>query len=174
MPIFVQWKWVKRTKSFLVIFHFYDDWSKPNLRFKGRKFYGQNSFMLACPADEKDSSRTNDFKFEKTVMTWAPSHPELGYLSEILRYANIVDGLSETEKRELRPKIEFAVHEQEKNGYMRIYEEPLKTLCERLPDALGFLGYDSIDERLREFHFCVELCPDYIDYLKETLAPYLK
>ena len=38
MPIFVQWEWKGRTKSFLVIFHFYDDFSKPNLRMKMKKY----------------------------------------------------------------------------------------------------------------------------------------
>jgi hypothetical protein len=34
MPIFVQWKWDETRKSFLVVFHFYNDFSKPNLRIR--------------------------------------------------------------------------------------------------------------------------------------------
>ena len=39
-------------------------------------------------------------------MTWAPSHPELGLLMELLSYANIINGLKETEKRKLRVGLE--------------------------------------------------------------------
>jgi hypothetical protein len=41
-------------------------------------------------------------------MTWAPSHIELGMLSELLMYANIIGGLSETARKELRKKLEVA------------------------------------------------------------------
>ena len=64
-----------------MIFHFHDDYSKPNIRFK-KKF--------------KDGR----FEFERPTITWAPSHPELGLLSELLSYANIINVLKETEKRE--------------------------------------------------------------------------
>lgn len=75
MPTLVQWKWKERTRSFLVIFHFYDDYSKPNTRFKKRKF--------------KDKK----FEFERPTITWSPSHPELGLLSEppeLCRYKTIL------------------------------------------------------------------------------------
>lgn len=79
MPVCVQWKWINRTKSFLVIFHFIDDSSRPNLRMS---------------------------KEYSNLMTWAPSHVELGLLSEILKFANIINGLSASQKSELKYKLQ--------------------------------------------------------------------
>lgn len=75
MPILVQWKWKENTKIFLVIFHFYDDFSKPNLRFKGRqlkRYDPVSKQFLSLPSRKygKDS-------IMKSIMTWAPSHREL-------------------------------------------------------------------------------------------------
>ena len=78
-------------KLFLVIFHFIDDFSEPNLRM----------------SKEYDN-----------LMTWAPSHVELGLLGEILRYANIIDGLRETEKKELKYKLQ-GVKKVGKNGVIK-------------------------------------------------------
>jgi len=89
MPILVQWKWVEKAKSFLVIFHFFDDYSNPNLRIQ-----------------KKSGLWERIYPQKEAWMTWAPSHVELGMLGELLRYANIVDGLKESEKRELRDVLE--------------------------------------------------------------------
>jgi len=165
MPILVQWKWKEKTKSFLVIFHFYDDYSKPNIRFKKKKF-----------KDEKS-------EFERPMITWAPSHPELGLLSELLSYANIVNGLKETEKRELRKDLQIALEEENE---LRLYYAPIKDLIQltdkvllfEAPEFASFLSPHIVDyerEKIeKEFFFCVELCPEYIDYLKNVLKPYLK
>ena len=169
MPIFVQWKWVEKTKTFLVIFHFYDDYSKPNIRFKNKKF--------------KDGS----FEFERPMITWSPSHPELGLLSELLSYANLVNGLKEWKKRELRINLEITTDEG--NGSLNLYWEPIKHLL-HLPNKV--MMFEAKDRALfistAETHrfesykkekiekdslFCVELCPEYIDYLKKVLKPYL-
>lgn len=167
MPIFVQWKWQERTETFLVIFHFYDDYSKPNIRFK-KKF--------------KDES----LEFERPTITWAPSHPELGLLSELLTYANIINGLKEMKKRELRTDLEIAV---EGNGKLRLYKAPIENLLQQLPNkkllfeappfAIFFFSHNHVEvydkKKIdKDSLFCIELCPEYIDYLKETLAPYLK
>ena len=84
MPILVQWKWKERTKSFLVIFHFYDDYSKPNLRLKKRKFISRTTYyewrqLFYLPINEPldiEIIKDKDREFQKPVMTWAPSHPE--------------------------------------------------------------------------------------------------
>ena len=34
MPTYVRWEWKERTKTFLVIFYFFDDKSSSNLRFR--------------------------------------------------------------------------------------------------------------------------------------------
>jgi len=168
MPIFVQWKWKERTKSFLVIFHFHDDYSKPNIRFKKKKF--------------KDES----LEFERPTITWAPSHPELGLLSELLTYANIINGLKEMEKRELRRDLEIVVDEG--NGKLRLYWAPIENLLQQLPNkgllfeappfAIFFSHYnvEAYDKKKidKDSLFCTELCPEYIDYLKTLLKPYFK
>jgi len=108
MPVFVEWKWQERFKSFLVIFHFHDDFSRPNLRVKkyekGRLFMARHSKVLSA---------------KKAWMTWAPSHPELALLTELLSYANRINGLKEFEKGELRAKLEGA----RKGGYNLETEE---------------------------------------------------
>ena len=166
MPVLVQWKWMERTKSFLVIFHFYDDYSKPNIRFKKKKF-----------KDEK-------VEFERPTITWAPSHPELGLLSELLSYANMINGLKETEKRELRRDLEIAVVE--RNGILRLYWAPIKDLLQltgkvlifEAPDFALFLSRPILETYKKEkiekdSLFCIELCPEYIDYLRKMLKPYI-
>jgi hypothetical protein len=131
----VQWKWMKRTKSFLVIFHFVDDFSEPNLRMS-REY--------------------------ANLMTWAPSHVELGLLGEILRYANIIDGLSATEKLALRYKLQ-GVKKFGGGGVARYVVVPdLKGSKEVVFEGKG-----------KEPYFCPLLCPEYIDYLKEVLKPYI-
>lgn len=43
---------------------------------------------------------------KKAWRTWAPSHPELVLLTELLSYANRINGFKEFEKGELRAKLE--------------------------------------------------------------------
>jgi hypothetical protein len=84
---------MERTKSFLVIFHLYDDRSEPNIRLMKKTFKDEMS------------------EFERPTITWAPSHLESGLLGELLSYANIINGLKEGGKRELRRDLEVAVNE---------------------------------------------------------------
>jgi len=151
MPTLVQWKWVERTKSFLVIFHFFDDYSKPNLRMKRIK-----SYKIKCQA----------------LMTWAPSHVELGLLSEVLRYANIVDGLDEAVKRKLREKLEMIKVNKKEFDFEAIEEVSSITRWEGL---LHLIVAEPEDKSLPYVpdSTCVGLCPEYIDYLKKVLKRYL-
>jgi len=138
MPILVQWKWKERTKSFLVIFHFFDDYSNHNLRIK-----------------KKPELWKRLYPQKEAWMTWAPSHVELGMLGELLRYANIVDGLKESEKRELRDVLEGLSSDS-------IYDISFEVL----PEGKQLVASSE--------HLVVELCTEYIDYLKRVLKPYLK
>lgn len=138
MPILVQWKWQERTKSFLVIFHFFDDYSSPNLRIRKKSGFWEGLYPQ-----------------KEAWMTWAPSHVELGMLGELLRYANIVDGLKESEKRRLRDVLEG-----KSSGY--VYDMSFEVL----PEGKQLVANSE--------HLVVELCPEYIDYLKKVLKPYLK
>lgn len=147
MPVFVRWQWKEKTKTFLVIFYFYDDLSKTNLRFEKGKFkqdkFGDIQF---------DSSSDG----KQPIMTWAPAHYETGLLSDILRYANIIDGLKEEAKKELWDKIESPVHE--------------AMTGERIKGAKSLVCWSD-----EGFEFlAVEMCPEYINYLKEVLEPFIK
>lgn len=161
-----------------MIFHLYDDYLKPNIRLKTKTF-----------KDEKS-------EFESPTITWAPSHLESGLLSELLSYANIINGLKEGGKRELRRDLEVAVKEE--NGYLRLYAYPIKDLLKsqnkvllfETPESCFFIRHmDWIEESMEpqmygEYHekkikgedwfFCAELSPEYINYLKKALSPYLK
>lgn len=87
MPVFVEWKWKERTKTFLVIFHFYDDFSKTNLRIKKCE---KGRLLMLTPSEI--------FSPSKAWMTWSPSHPDMALLTQLLTYANIINGLKEDEK----------------------------------------------------------------------------
>ena len=55
MPILVQWKWQERGKHFLVIFYFYDDFSKSNLRFKMERVVNSNIITTERGIDYKST-----------------------------------------------------------------------------------------------------------------------
>jgi hypothetical protein len=107
----------------------------------------------------------------KAITTWSPSHVELGYLAEVLRYANIIDGLSEEEKRDLRYDLEIIVGMTDIRFGIDV---------DRMTDinyrfAHRYRMYLIGDkETLGKIALCAELCPEYIDYLEEILKPYLK
>ena len=147
MPIFVQWKWKERTRSFLVIFHFYVDGSELNLRMIKRE--GRN------------------------ITTWAPSHLEMGCLMDVLKYANIIDGLNEAAKRELRKKLEILFVEDKRTS---VYNgNAHKALRDTLPpNKIIRLTTSAAKSGFEESECCFELCPEYIDYLREVLNPYLR
>lgn len=155
MPVFVEWRWKERTKSFLVIFHFYDDFSKENLRIKK---YERGKMLIILSPEEAIMPN-------KAWMSWAPSHPELGLLSELLSLANIINGLKENQKRWLRTILEAQV-------IVGKYREAFDT--EGVKKEIGqdkkTVLYQDVTS---EEHFCVELCPEYIDYLRKVLKPYI-
>lgn len=176
MPILVQWKWIEKTKSFLVIFHFYDDYSKPNLRLKKRKLVGFDPHtrqFLNYPIDEK-RDRPLPIEAARPIMTWAPSHREMALLSDLLHYSNIIGGLSEDARRDLRYDLEITVVEKDlEKDEFAIDEKRLADLDRRFPNPCVFLGFDRNKEGIYGAFFCIELCPAYIDYLREVLKPYL-
>jgi len=164
MPIFVQWKWQERTKSFLVIFHFFDDYIKQNIRFRKKRFEGGDDrpAYLYFPEHHVSSLSINSKRRVqfKTVMTWSPSHLDLGLLSELLSYANIINGLKEAGKKELKEKLEgkdfeYLLNQAEEGHYV-------------------LLGYEFNKAKEKNWVFCNELCPEYIEYLKKLLNPYLR
>jgi len=165
MPILVQWKWEEKSKSYLVIFHFYDDFSKPNLRLKRRHLDGFGSTRQFF---NTQSTRVN----EPIIMTWAPSHTELALLSDLLHYANVIGGFPEDVRRDIRYDLEIAV--QEEDGTFGVDEVRFADIDRRFPNPYAFFGYDKDKKGAKIAFFCVELSPEYIDYLKEIVKPCLK
>ena len=146
MPTFVRWKWEEKTKTFLVVFYFYDDFSKRNLRLKMVEVDSKGRI----PCIDFTASDTSD---KQPVMTWAPSHYEIALLADILQYANIINGLKEEKKRKLMHNL--------------LIESPWDLSAE-LQKKILF----GLDENGEPF-MAVELCPEYIEYLKKILKSLL-
>jgi hypothetical protein len=167
MPIFAQWKWNEDTRTFLVVFHFFDDYIKTNVRFREKRLEsgkdGQPVYFLN-PDHEGRSTQPVQFK---SVMTWAPSHPELGLLTELLTYANIINGMKENNRRKL----------------INILQNPLWTIGVTnwaRTSALEYtkrgrfylIGYEH--GKLEDMLCCAEVCPEYIDFIKELTNQFPK
>jgi len=160
LPILVEWRWKERTKSFLVIFHFYDDFSKPNLRIKR---YEEGHLWLATPYGLITPT--------KAWMTWSPSHPELALLTELLSYANIINGLKESEKRHLRTDLDPVIRNDAELEIIADFSSIEKEIGEDKKTVVYFEKPEYPTEQ--PLHCCAELCPEYIDYLKGILKPHL-
>jgi len=167
MPIFVQWKWNEDTLTFLVVFHFFDDYIKTNIRFTKKQLEGgkDRHAYLYFPIDHGiRSKRPVQFK---PVMTWAPSHPELGLLSELLGYANIVNGMKEDRKRKLinmlqNPLWTIGITNWARNSALEYTEK----------GRFYLIGYEHGEPD--ELVCCAELCLEYIDFIKELLKQFPK
>jgi len=174
MPIFVQWKWDETRKSFLVVFHFYDDFSRTNLRI--RKYtsmtiegYEYNPIIIS----NIDLSKGVSLIPQKAWMTWAPNIPEMGYLLEVLKYAFMINGgLSEGEKKDLRIILE--AREDSIVSGRQAYTVPKNIGNEIGKDKRVVIIDESLTKPQEQPTICVELCPEYIDYLRKVLKPYLK
>jgi hypothetical protein len=113
----------------------------------------------------------NKKMFTKLMMNWAPSHVELGYLSEVLRYANIIDGLGEIEKRNLRIDLEYSEADPTLGEGYWGDQNRLAEIWDVLARRATLFSVDTT----QHVHFRgVELCSEYIDYLKTVLEPYLR
>lgn len=104
-------------------------------------------------------------------MTWAPSHIEIGLLGELLRYANIIDGLNEKEKRTLKRKLELLTEEGE--NYC-LYEQDLKNLFDKTSEKAWIWTLKIGKDNKREMSFCPELSVGYIEHIKKIIEPYTR
>jgi len=166
MPVFVQWKWIEKTKTLLTIFHFFDDYEKPNLRLM--KMGGDIRTFLHSPK--------RDMKLKKNWISWAPSHLEMALLMQLLSHANIINGLKPSEKKELWFELEGRED-------MYPYEEDFSKFAEphivgeRIGGNTRVIQYIDRREDAEGFlpvYTCVELCQEYIDFVWNKLRRYLK
>jgi hypothetical protein len=172
MPVFVEWQWQERTKTFLVIFHLNDDFSTPNVRVNKYEI-GRKEAQILTPIGEHTTLRAPE-----AWVTWAPSHVETGLLMEILSYANIVNGLKTKEKMELKPLLEVR---RKAIGRCPVCKQLLPHICTHETGILRelverdkkWVAYANKPEEDQEFSFCASLCPEYIGYIRELLKPYV-
>ena len=165
MPIFIEWKWEERAQSLIAIFHFYDDFSRPNLRLMD--FYKAKEPGI-CSAGKLVMA-------ERPWLTWAPSHTNMALLMQMLCYANIINGLKPPEKKELWIELEGkkalrnkGLSKDELAGIAVPYEILKEIGSNKRVMAFG----DPRDAEVART--CVELCSEYIDYLRKLLKPYTK
>jgi hypothetical protein len=170
MPIFIEWKWVERTKTFLAIFHFWDDGKKGNLRMTKEKEY--SAFETCVYVDEGE--KKDEFLDVITVpggrldsrtgayLTWAPSHPEFCLLTEILTYANLINGMKTNEKERLRPMLQGKAEKYEVEG--KRY-----TSFQISSELLGLTNSGKAVTFSQSEGISFEVCLEYIEYLRDLL-----
>lgn len=155
MTIYVRWSWKEKTKTFLVIFYFIDDQTSSNLRFR-TKVVG-STFI--------EDVENNPDDRPQPIMSWAPTHVETALLGDVLRYANIIDGLKVVEKEKIRKKLEIQIRE--KNRYL-LDEFSIEDLVKDSPTST-LIALEGADD----WFFCAKLNMEYVDFLKNAIAPFI-
>lgn len=160
MVVFVRWEWKEKTKTFLLIFYFIDDKTEQNIRFRF-KVVNKNIepiVLLEDPTNNPDMP-------SQPIMTWAPKHLEIALLGDVLRYANIIDGLDEGEKRKLREKLEIQI--KERNPYP-FNSADFEDLIRDAPPSTTMIAFEGADD----WFFCSRLNSEYVDYLRKVMVPF--
>ena len=174
MPVFVEWKWVERTKSLLIIFHFYDDFSKPNLRVMESND-DMHAWLYSPKWDSPEARKGGLPHLENSWISWASSHLEMALLMQLLCYANIINGLKPFERKKIWFKLEGKdVWEYVPDYYKPRFAAP-DTVSKRIGKDTKVILYKNLrdDSNGHAIHTCVELCPEYIDYIRGILRPHL-
>lgn len=163
--------------------HFDADSSKPNLRSREmvfRKYEPSATHSLYTPSDRysgESSFQGIPYKSTKKrmVITWSPSHIETGLLSELLAYANIINGFKKNVKEQLSSKLEIIAIRNRKimDGFEEVTDDLEKEgfLNKRFMLVGSEPNYKN--ENDGNVVFCFELCPEYLDYLRKVLKEYM-
>lgn len=165
MPVFVEWRWKEETKTFLVVFHFYDDFSRTNLRVNSTPEKNHLTLFTFVGGDD-----FLDYVETKGAwLTWSPSHVDLALLMELLTYANIINGFKEAKKRNLIEHLEFR---HRKGTLNELSGEVEKCDWLKLGAMQSVVGYDNktscYSDDNRRLYAMVELCPEYVTYIKTS------
>lgn len=107
----------------------------------------------------------NPYSPPQPIMTWAPTHVEIALLGDVLRYANIIDGLSLLEKKKIRKKLEIQIKDENVNY---VHEFEIDELTKHAP-TLTILALEGE----RDWFFCCKLNVEYVNFLRDALQPYL-
>jgi hypothetical protein len=180
MPIFVEWKWIERTQTLLVVFHFWDNNQKENLRMRIKEY----DYEQIADADwEKESSASDDEftsivtcpeasfgqKYPKTgaYLSWAPSHPEFCLLTEVLTYANLINGLRPHLRRKIREKLQGRL-----TKYVSEYDGKTYVSISLHSELIEFLSTDSIVSFSHQTGVSFEVRLEYIEYLRKLMKEF--
>jgi hypothetical protein len=175
MPIFVEWKWIESTETFLVVFHFWDDRKKTNLRMR----LEEEGFETCIPADEEQDRAkfvpiqtvpyfALQYPETNAYLSWAPSHSEFCLLTEILTYANLINGLETYKRKRLKSKLQGKIIKERRGNRVSTRFEVHAKLLRFLP-----LGKTQIISFSRQDGMSFEVRLEYIEYLRSLTRPYL-
>jgi len=174
MPVFVEWKWVEKTGTFLAIFHFWDDGEKENLRMRVK----ETGFETLAWADYENISK-KEFTSVMTVpfcgltyprtnayLSWAPSHAEFCLLTEVLTYANLINGFKPPNRRKLRSKLQGIKTIGIQDGKELVNYEVDSELLAAMPrnSIVSFAGQEC---------FSFEIRLEYVEYLRKLVRPFI-
>jgi hypothetical protein len=147
-----------------VIFHFYDDFSRTNLRVNSTPEKNRLTLFTFVGGDDFVS----DVETKGAWLTWSPSHVDLALLMELLTYSNIINGFKEAKKRQLIQHLEFISRKGTLNEVSGEMEK-----CDWIKGGamLNVVGCDkktaSYSDGNGHTYAMVELCPEYVDYIKK-------
>ncbi len=164
VPVFVEWQWKEKTKTFLVVFHFYDDFSRTNLRVNPTP--EKNRLTLFTYVGGEDFE-FDDVETKGAWLTWSPSHVDLALLMELLTYSNIINGFKEEKKRRLIGHLEFISRKGTLNEVSGAVEKADWIRIGAMHSVVGS------DRKLATYsdnghnYAMAELCPEYIAYIRE-------
>jgi hypothetical protein len=176
MPIFVEWKWIENTQTLLVVFHFWDN-GKENLRTRMRKYDFETvahvDYNKVAPTSDKDFTSIQtlpeyglSYPRTDTYMSWAPSHAELCLLTEVLTYANLINGLKPNNRLEVREKLHGRITSHFENG--KAYQS-----IAIHSELLDFMPETSIVSFADQEGVSFEIRMEYVEYLRKLIKPYM-
>jgi hypothetical protein len=115
---------------------------------------------MTAPYYDLSYPRTNAY------LSWAPSHAQFCLLTEVLTYANLINGLKPHIRKRLRFKLQGLINEKmctDKNrDHFLIDYELLSNMGKKA--IVSFSGQDYLS---------FEVCQEYIEYLRKLIKPYI-
>ncbi len=180
MPILVEWKWIEKTETFLVVFHFWDDSKQQNLRMRILE-QGFETLALVLASDqgtfEKGEENTvavetapyYELEYPKTkaYLSWAPSHAQFCLLTEVLTYANLINGLKPDARRKLKLPLQGKMKKEEHKGKNEAYfliDYDLLTMIGWKKAIVSFSSQNTLS---------FEVCLEYVEYLRKLIKPHM-
>jgi hypothetical protein len=181
MPIFVEWKWMEKTQTLLAVFHFWDDRTKENLRMRIKE-YAFETVPIGSSVEYKQkikSASNQEFTMiftlpeygrlyskTSTYLSWAPSHSEFCLLTEVLTYANLINGLKPDLRKIIKEKLQgIGVSDNQ-------CEEPFDHIAID-SDLLTVMPENSIISFSHQRGLSFEVRLEYVEYLRKIIKPYM-